>query len=56
MVLMEYSGAGGKLIHEKTESKNLVTLSLPMAKVLGRLWHRVVYGKSVGVDSGVDTR
>ncbi len=28
MVLMEYSGAGGKLIHEKPEAKNLVTLSL----------------------------
>jgi hypothetical protein len=28
MVLMEYSRAGGKLIHEKTEAKYLVTLSL----------------------------
>jgi hypothetical protein len=29
MVLMGYSGAGGKLIHEKKpEAKNLVTLSL----------------------------
>ncbi len=27
-VLMGYSGAGGKLIHYKTEAKNLVTLSL----------------------------
>jgi hypothetical protein len=28
-VLMEYSGAGGKLIHEKNQrQKNLVTLSL----------------------------
>ncbi len=27
-VLMEYSGAGVKLIHEKPEAKNLVTLSL----------------------------
>jgi hypothetical protein len=27
-VLMGYSGAGGKLIHKKTRSKNLVTLSL----------------------------
>jgi hypothetical protein len=27
-VLMGYSGAGGKLIHEKNRGKNLVTLSL----------------------------
>ncbi len=25
---MEYSGAGGKLIYEKKQAKNLVTLSL----------------------------
>ncbi len=25
---MEYPGAGGKLIHEKSKAKNLVTLSL----------------------------
>ncbi len=27
-VLIGYSGAGGKLIHEKTEAKNLRTMSL----------------------------
>jgi hypothetical protein len=28
MVLMGYSGAGGKLIHKKNQKQNLVTLSL----------------------------
>ncbi len=31
-VLMGYSGAGGKLIHEKPEAKKLVTLSLEVGK------------------------
>jgi hypothetical protein len=34
-VLLGYSGAGGKLIHEKKpEAKNLVTLSLPYAEAI----------------------